>query len=50
MVTKERRIAFTEFAQTLEAVFDEVEEDQQPILVERDGRLYRITPAETQRA
>lgn len=48
MVTKERRIAFEEFARTLDAVFDAVTERQESVLVERDGRVYRLdsVPAE----
>jgi hypothetical protein len=45
MVTKPRRIRFDDFAKSLDAVFDEVGEQQTPVLVERQGRLYRLEPA-----
>jgi hypothetical protein len=45
MVTKPRRISFDDFARTLERVFDEMAEQQQPVIVERGGRLYRVEPA-----
>jgi hypothetical protein len=45
MVTKPRRIRFDDFAKSLDAVFDEVGEQQTPVLVERQGRLYRLAPA-----
>jgi hypothetical protein len=45
MVTKPRRIPFDDFAKSLDAVFDEVGEQQTPVLVERQGRLYRLEPA-----
>jgi hypothetical protein len=44
MVTKPRRIRFDDFAKSLDAVFDEVDEQQTPVLVERAGRLYRLEP------
>jgi hypothetical protein len=45
MVAEQRRISFDEFARTLDAVFDEVAERQESILVQRGGRLYRLAPA-----
>ena len=45
MVTKPRRIRFDDFAKSLDAIFDEVGEQQTPVLVERQGRLYRLEPA-----
>lgn len=45
MVTKPRRIRFDDFAKSLDTVFDEVAEQQAPVLVERAGRLYRLEPA-----
>jgi hypothetical protein len=45
MVAEQRRISFDGFARTLDAVFDEVAEGQEPILVQRRGRLYRLAPA-----
>jgi hypothetical protein len=49
MVAEQRRISFDEFARTLDAVFDEVAERQEPILVQRGGRLYRLAPAAADR-
>lgn len=45
MVTNVRWIPFEEFAERLEAVFDEVDREQRPLLIQRRGRLYRIEPA-----
>ena len=45
MVAEQRRISFEEFARTLDAVFDDVAERQQAVLVQRGGRLYRLAPA-----
>jgi hypothetical protein len=45
MVTKPRRIRFDDFAKSLDAVFDEVGEQQTAVLVERAGRLYRLEPS-----
>ena len=45
MVAEQRRISFEEFARTLDAVFDDVAERQEPVLVQRGGRLYRLAPA-----
>jgi hypothetical protein len=50
MVAEQRRISFDEFARTLDAVFDEVAERQEPILVQRGGRLYRLAPATAEQA
>ena len=45
MVAEQRRISFEEFVRTLNAVFDEVAKHQEPILVQRGGRFYRLAPA-----
>jgi hypothetical protein len=45
MVAKPRRIRFDDFAKSLDAVFDEVAEQHEPVLVERQGRLYRLESA-----
>ncbi len=45
MVAEHRRISFDEFARTLDAVFDGIAERQEPVLVQRGGRLYRLAPA-----
>ncbi len=45
MVAEQRRISFEEFARTLDEVFDDVAERQEPVLVQRGGRLYRLAPA-----
>ena len=50
MVAERRRISFQEFARTLDAVFDEIAERQEPILVQRGGRLYRLAPATADQA
>src|SRR3712207_2156369 len=46
MIAEPRRITFEDFARTLDAVFDEVAAAQQPVLVQRGGRLYRLEAAE----
>lgn len=45
MVATPRRMTFDDFARTLERVFDDMAEQQQPVVVERGGRLYRLAPA-----
>jgi len=45
MVAEQRRITFDEFAKSLDAVFDEMAERQEPVLVQRGGQLYRLAPA-----
>jgi hypothetical protein len=45
MVTTPRRISFEDFAKALDSVFDDLAEHEQPILVQRKGRLFRVEPA-----
>ncbi len=37
-----RRITFDEFARRLRAVFDAVQREKKPVLVEREGQLFRV--------
>ena len=46
MVAEPRQISFEEFAESLDAVFDDVDERQEPVLVRRAGRLYQLAPAD----
>jgi hypothetical protein len=46
-VTKEaRRIEFEEFAAHLPAYLDDVARENQPVIVEMKGKLFRVEPAE----
>ncbi len=48
MVTQPRRITFEDFAKELDAVFDDIAERRQPVLVERAGRFYLLEPTSAQ--
>ena len=48
MVTQPRRITFADFAKELDAVFDDIAEHQQPVLVERAGKFYLLEPISAQ--
>lgn len=45
IITKPQRIAFADFAKEPGAVFDEIARHQRAVLIEREGRLYRVEPA-----
>jgi hypothetical protein len=42
VIKEPRRIEFDEFARHLRAVFDELWQAKEPILVEREGQVYRL--------
>jgi hypothetical protein len=42
MATQPRKIDFAEFALHLGSVFDDIEKEKHPIVVERAGHLYRV--------
>lgn len=42
MVAPARRMSFEEFARELPRVFDSIARSRQIVLVEREGRLYRL--------
>ncbi len=50
MADETRPIQFEEFAANLSAVFDQVERQEEPITVERDGRLFVLRPKSRRRA
>src|SRR5687767_11587082 len=45
MVAEQRRINFEEFVKTVDAVFDDIAERQEAVLVQRGGRVFRLAPA-----
>lgn len=44
MVRQARRIKFKDFTADIDRVFEEVDEKNKEVLVERRGRLFRIEP------
>jgi hypothetical protein len=47
MTLQPRKIDFDEFAANVRRVFDAMEREQTPIVVERAGQLYRVEPQGT---
>ena len=45
-----KTIQFEEFAANLSTVFDQIEREEEPITVERDGRLFVLRPKARRRA
>jgi len=41
-VQQPRRITFDEFARRLRTVFDAVQREKKPVLVEKEGQLFRV--------
>lgn len=48
ITTEPQQIDFAHFTDNVTEVFNEVRNRNRPVLVERDGELYRIERAETQ--
>lgn len=48
MAVEPRRVDFREFANNLGPIFDSLRREGQPILVDRDGELYKLEPQEPQ--
>jgi hypothetical protein len=44
MPAEAKQMDFKEFASQLQSVFDTMERENVPVLVERDGYLYRVEP------
>ncbi|MBI4493147.1 MAG: hypothetical protein HY690_10195 [Chloroflexi bacterium] len=42
-----KRLSFHEFVRHLTGVFDAMARQGEPVLIERDGQLYRLEPEET---
>lgn len=50
MAIEPRRLDFEEFANNLGPIFDRLKREGQPILVEREGELYKLEPQEPKAA
>ena len=44
MAVEPRRFDFNEFANNLGAIFDSLKREGQPVLVDREGDLYKLEP------
>ena len=48
MAVEPTKLGFEDFAKHLDEVFDRLKREGRPVLVDRDGELYRIEPAQTE--
>jgi hypothetical protein len=50
MATQQKRLDFEEFARDLDTIFDILEQEKGPVLIQRAGRIYRLEPEPAGRA
>lgn len=48
MAKELKRMSFDEFGSNVGAIFDNVARKREPVLIEREGQIYRLEPEQTQ--